>query len=67
MRIYTIAKSASGPIADIFAGVNAGTILENINAGRARFIVIKEALFAAAGGNISFRAKRYPKRIVRYL
>jgi len=48
MRIYRVAKSASGPIANAFAGVNAGTILENINAGRARFIVMKEAPLAAA-------------------
>lgn len=67
MRMCTMARSASGPIADMFAGVKAGTILENIKAGRARFIVIKEALFAASGGNMSFRAKMYPKRIVRYL
>ena len=48
MRIYTIAKSARGPIADTFEGVNAGTMLENINAGRARFIVMKEVPLAAA-------------------
>jgi len=48
MRIYTIAKSTSGPIADILAGVNAGTILANINAGRARLIVIEEVPLAAA-------------------
>ena len=43
-----IAKIARGPIADTFAGVNAGTILENINAGRARFSVMKEVPLAAS-------------------
>lgn len=51
----------------MFAGVNAGTMLENIKAGRARFIVMKEAPFVAAGENMPFRAKAYPKKIVRYL
>lgn len=46
--MYMIAKSASGPIADMFADVNAGTILEKIRAGRARSMTIAEAPLAAA-------------------
>ena len=67
MRMYTIAKSASGPIADMFAGVKAGTMLENTSAGRARLIVTREAPLAASRENRSFRAKIYPSRIIRYL
>jgi hypothetical protein len=67
MRIYTAAKSARGPIADMFAGVKAGMMLENTSAGRARLIVTKEAPLVASRENRPFRAKKYPSRMTRYL
>ena len=55
--MYTIAKSTREPISDTFSVVNAGTMLENINAGRARFMMTEEAPLVVAWGNRPFRAK----------
>ena len=65
--MYTIAKSTRGPISDTFLVVNAGTMLENIKAGRARFIATEEVPLVAAWGNMPFRAKTYPSKMIGYL
>ena len=57
----------SGPIADMFCGVKAGTMLAKTKAGREMFIVTWEAPRDAAGGNKSLRARKYPKKMVKNL
>ena len=64
---YMNASSESGPSAEMFLDVNAGTILAKTRAGNEKFSVIQEVALVAAGGRRPLLENRYPATIVMYL
>lgn len=64
---YRNASSERGPSAEMFSGVNAGTILAKTRAGNERFTVIEDVALVAAGGRRPLLENRYPAIIVMYL
>lgn len=64
---YVNANSESGPSAEMFSGVNAGTILAKTRAGNERFTVIEDVALVAAGGRRPLLENRYPATIIMYL
>ena len=65
--IYVKANSNSGPSAETFSGVNAGTTLAKTRAGNEKLMAIEDTALVAAGGRRPFLENRYPASIVAYL